>query len=255
MMRTLSGDSRPGAPPHRRGHGQPFATIRQVPAPRTDLGRPVPKICSRSEPPGARWSYSRRENQPDLRRGAIIVQRIRSMARTALLGISVTLLGTFSVAGSASASVTTPAAVTSTPANLDSVLGYCSKFGQNVSVHGVGVYNGTFCMDAVTSGGKLTQLQYGWGVVIGSECLWWVDFDVYGPPGKGLIYHNQGTYNPRCNSSGHGTRTGGGVPVPLPIAAPVGGQACSTFWREGPAGPVRVAEACQAITAKTSQLS
>ena len=175
------------------------------------------------------------------------------MARAVLLGIPVALLGAFSFMGSASPTAPVPA--TNAHATLDVSLGSCTKFGQSISIHGIGVYNGTFCMAGGYSGGELTQLQYGWSVVIGSECLWWVDFNVYGPPGRGLIYHNQGTYNPRCNSSGHGTRTGGGVPTPLPIAAPVGGQVCSTFWREGSAGPVRVAGACQAITAKNGQLS
>jgi peptidoglycan hydrolase-like protein with peptidoglycan-binding domain len=127
---------------------------------------------------------------------------------------------------------------------------HCTEFGQNVSVHGVGLFNGTFCMNGIYSGTELTGLQYGWSTVLGSVCLWWVDFDVYGPGGSGLVYHNQGTYNPTCDGGGHGTRYSGGVPTPLPIAAPIGGQVCSTFWRQGSGGPVRVAGACQAITAK-----
>ena len=125
---------------------------------------------------------------------------------------------------------------------------HCTEFGQNVSVGGVGLSNGTFCMNGIYSGTELTGLHYDWITVLGSVCLWWVDFNVYGPASTDLVYHNQGTYNPTCDGGGHGTRYGGGVPTPLPIAAPVGGQVCSTFWRQGPAGPVRVAEACQAIT-------
>lgn len=125
---------------------------------------------------------------------------------------------------------------------------HCTGFGQNVSADGVGLFNGTFCMNGIYSGTELTGLHYDWITVLGSVCLWWVDFNVYGPAGSGLVYHNQGTYNPTCDGGGHGTRYGGGVPTPLPIAAPVGGQVCSTFWRQGSAGPVRVAGACQAIT-------
>jgi peptidoglycan hydrolase-like protein with peptidoglycan-binding domain len=131
---------------------------------------------------------------------------------------------------------------------------HCTEFGQNVSFRGVGVYNGTFCMYGIYSGTELTGLHYDWANVLGSVCLWWVDFNVYSAPdpnsGSRLVYHNQGGYNPTCDGSGHGNRYSGGVPTPLPITAPIGGQVCSTFWRQGSAGPIRVAGACEAITAK-----